>query len=310
MRKILWTALGLWLGGLLLAVGADTFGLADGSSVTGDVVKVDDTGILFRTPNDVYTNYAWTRFSQAGLKQLAQNPKAKPFAEPFIEIPPPARAQMEEVKVQDVSRLAQPPKASLFGALFSSSVGLAMLLLIYFANLYASFEIAIYRKHPFALMLGVAAVLPIVGPIVLLALPPQVEPVSEQEEEEEKPEAAPETFAMPGSAPRGEIRIAAASWRSPTTEKPAPQIFQRGQFMFNRRFFETKFPGFFSTVRPDADRDMVLLVKTLHAHFAVQRITRITASDVHFEVMQGAARQEVMVPFTEIQEIVLKHKDT
>jgi hypothetical protein len=297
--------MGLWLGGLPLVVGADTVQLADGSSVTGDVVKVDDTGILFRTPNDVYTNFVWTKFSQDGLKQLAQNPKIKPFAEPFIEISPSAQTGFHEV-----SRLAQPPQASLPGALFSSSVGLAVLLVVYFANLYAGIEIAIYRKRPFELVLGAAAVLPVLGPIVFLCLPTHVEPSSEPVEQAE---AAPETFAVPGKIPLsapGGIHIADASWRSKSTEKPEPQTFQRGQFMFNRRFFETKFPGFFSTVRPDADRNMVLQVKTPRAYFMVQRVTRITASDVHFEVIQGGVRQEVMVPFTDIQEVLYKHKDT
>jgi hypothetical protein len=39
-----------------------------------------------------------------------------------------------------------------------------------------------------------------------------------------------------------------------------------------------------------------------------ERITRISASEVHFEVLRGDARQEVMVPFAEIQEVQLKHK--
>ena len=46
------------------------------------------------------------------------------------------------MKVQEVSRLELPPKQSLFSALFSSSVGLVMLILIYAANIYAGYEIA------------------------------------------------------------------------------------------------------------------------------------------------------------------------
>ena len=80
--------------------------------------------------------------------------------------------------------------------------------------------------------------------------------------------------------------------------------------MFNRRFFETKFPAFFSLVRREGDKDMVLLVKTPRGQYEAQRITRIAANDMHIEVMHGAARQEVMVPFGEIQEIHFKHKDT
>ena len=80
--------------------------------------------------------------------------------------------------------------------------------------------------------------------------------------------------------------------------------------MFNRRFFETKFSGFFSTIRREADKDTVLLVKTPRARsLKPQRITRIAANEVHFEVCRGDARQEVMVPFGEIQEIQLKHKE-
>ena len=318
MRKILGIIFGFWLGGLLLAAGADTYQLSDGSSVSGNVVKYDDNGVLIRTPEDTYTNVTWTMFSQSAMKQLAQNPKIKPFVKPFI-IPPAQPRPKEEIKIQEVSRLEEPPKTPLFAALFSSSVGLVVMFLIYGANLYAAMEIAVFRSRHIGVVMGVAAVLPILGPIIFLSLPTQgaagTAPVAETE-------AAPTTMAVPSSAPvvapaptlvqpPGGIHIASSSWQqAPSTEKPAPQIFQRGQFTFNHRFFETKFPNFFSLVRREADKDMVLFVKTPRGQYEVQRITRIAANDIHFEVMHGAARQEVMVPFGEIQEIQLKHKDT
>jgi len=311
VRKIPGIIFGFWLGGLLLAAGADTYQLTDGSSVSGDPVKYDDTGVLIRTPQDVYTNLTWTMFSQDGLKQLAQNPKIKPFVTPFIIPPPPPRPK-EEIKVQEASRLELPPQAPLLGSLFSSSVGLVVLFLIYGANLFAAMEIAVFRSRPIGLVMGVAAVLPVLGPIIFLSLPTQAGPVPEPVTEAETP-----TMAVPNVAPKptlvqppGGIHIASSSWQpGTTTEKAATQVFQRGQFMFNRRFFETKFPNFFSLVRREADKDMVLLVKTPRGHYEVSRITRIAANDLHFEVMQGAARQEAMVPFGEIQEIQLKHKD-
>lgn len=311
MRKILGIVFGFWLGGLWLAAGADAFQLTDGASVSGDVVKYDDTGVLIRTPEDAYTNVTWTMFSQGALKQLAQNPKIKPFVNPFI-IPPPQPRSRAEIKIQEVSRLEEPPKAPLIAALFSSSVGLAVLFLIYGANLYAALEIAAFRARPIGMVMGVAAVLPIVGPIIFLSLPTQGEPVAEPAAETEA-----ETMAVPGVAPMptlvqppGGVHIATSSWHPATpAEKSATQVFHRGQFMFNRRFFETKFPNFFSLIRREADKDMVLLVKTPRGQFEVNRITRIAANDLHFEVMHGAARQEVMVPFGEIQEIQLKHKD-
>jgi hypothetical protein len=308
VRKILGIAFGFWLGGLLLAAGADTLPLTDGTSVAGDVVKYDDNGVLIRTPGDAYTNVTWTRFSQDALKQLGQNPKIRPFVKPFI-IPPAERRPKEEINIQEVSRLEEPPKASLFAALFSSSVGLAVMFLIYGANLYAAMEIAIFRARPIGVVMGVAAVLPVLGPVIFLFMPAQAGPGAEIEAE---------TMAGPGAAPAptlvqppGGIHIASSSWQqAPAAEKPAPQIYRRGQFMFNRRFFETKFPGFFSLVRREGDKDMVLLVKTPRGQYEVERITRMAANDLHFEVVHGAARQEVMVPFGEIQEIHLKHKDT
>ena len=313
MRKTLGIILGCWLGSLLLAAGADSYQLADGSSVSGDVVKYDDNGVLIRTPADTYTNVTWTMFSQGALSQLAQNPKIKPFVSPFVIPPAPPRARTE-IKVHEVSRLAEPPQGPLLTSLFSSSVGLVVLFLIYGANLFAAMEIAVFRARPVGMVMGVAAVLPILGPIIFLSLPSPAEPV---------PEAAPAAEATaagaPGAAPispsslvqpPGGIHIATSSWQPSTTaEKPAAQVFQRGQFMFNRRFFETKFPNFFGVIRRETDKDMVLLVKTPRGLFEVNRITRIAPNELHFEVLQGAARQEVMVPFGEIQEIQLKHKD-
>jgi hypothetical protein len=319
VRKILWTILGLWLGGSLVALHADTFALADGSSLTGDIVKSSDSSLTLRLPDDVYTNVLWTKFSQDALKQLAQIRDAngkfiiKQFVEPFIEIPASERPKKAEIQIKDekdMSRLKLPANQSLLGALFSSSVGVVLLLLIYAANIYAGYEVAFFRSRPKGLVMGVSAVLPILGPIIFLALPSVAEPAPTVEEVAVA-EAEPQRFAMPGAPPPDEIHIVAGSWTPPGTkpEAPEPQIFQRGQFTFNRRFFETKFPGFFGVVRRDADMDMVLIVKTMRGEFVVQRIARIGQDDVHFEIVKGEASYEEMVPFAEIQEIKLKHKD-
>jgi hypothetical protein len=311
VSKLLWTISGLWLCGLLAAVHAATFSLADGTSLTGDIVQFNDVGIIFRTADDKYTDrMPWTKFSQDGLTQLsAANPKIEPLVEPFIEIPASERPPKPEIKIQDVRRLELPPKQSLIGALFSSSVGLVALLLIYAANIYAGFEAAIFRVRPIGLGLGVAAVLPIFGPVIILSLPTVVQP--EAAPDESVIESEEQKFSVPGMAANEEINIVAASWQTPGVAPGAPpaQVFQRGQFTFNRRFFETKFPGFFGVVRRDIDKDMNLIVKTMRGEFLVQRIVRIAQDDVHFQIVKGEASYEEMVPFAEIQEIQLKHKD-
>jgi hypothetical protein len=314
VRKILWTILGLWLYGVFIAAGADTYELTDGKSLTGDVISYNDNGIVFRLEGDKYSERVpWTKFTQDALKQLsAVNPKIKVLAEPFIESPPTERAKKGEVKVHEVTRLDLPPRSSLFGALFSSSVGLIALMLIYAANIFAAYEIAVCRSRPMALVIGVSVVLPILGPILFLAMPAHVhvpEPVAQQSA------TASQTFAVPGAAQPAAagIHIVEASWQGKSAVAPAanlnePQIFQRGQFTFNRRFFETKFSGYFAIIRREAEKNMVLTVKTGRAQYVVERITRIATNEMHVEVAKGPVKQEVMVPFAEIVEVQLKPK--
>jgi len=312
VRRIFWIISGFWLCGLLVAVGADTFPLTDGTSVTGDVISYNDNGVVFRLSVDKYSpRVPWTKFSQDALKQLEKNPKIRPLAEPFIETAPVVEGTKKtEVKVHEVSRLELPLKKSLFGALFSSSVGLVVLMLIYAANIFAGYEIAVVSSRPIALVMGVAVVLPIVGPIIFLAMPVRVEP---SRTAAPQPEAAPHTFAVPGAAQpvAAGIHIVEASWQkeaSAAANPSEPQIFQRGQFTFNRRFFETKFSGFFAMIRRESEKNLMLTVKTGRALFVVERITRIATNEMHVEVAQGAAKQEVMVTFAEIVEVQLKPK--
>jgi hypothetical protein len=323
MRKLIWTISGLWLCGLLAAAGADSFPLADGTTVSGDIVSFNDNGIIFRTPDDKYSDrLPWVKISQDGLRQLAQTPKIKPFVEPFILPAPAERAAKPEVRVRSVTRLDRSSPASLLGGLFSSPVGLLALLLIYAGNLYAGYEIALFRARPIGVVMGVAAALPFVGPVIFLSLPGLRVTAAEAEAEAEAAaetlaegapaEPGPHRFAVPGMKQEEEVHIAAGSWEAGAPpvppEEQQTEIFQRGQFMFNRRFFETKFSGFFGIIRNEADKHKVLQVKTSHSLFVATRITRISANEVHFEVLRGDSRQEVPVPFAEIQEMQLKHK--
>ncbi|MGA9777567.1 MAG: hypothetical protein ACLPRE_15650 [Limisphaerales bacterium] len=308
MRKLFWIIFSLGLCGGFATIHADTFELTDGTSVSGDIVMFNDSGVTLRTLEDSYTNVVWPKFSQQALKQLAQNPKAKSLIEPFIETPPP-QPKNEAVEIHDVSRLELPPRGSLVATLLSSSVGFITLLLIYAANIYAAYEIAIVRARPIGLVMGLAAVLPILGPIIFLSLPMR----AEAPPDEAQSPAEAQTYAVPGAAaPVAPGMSTTGIHVAPAGAKagyPEAQVFQRGQFMFNRRFFETKFAGFFSVVRRPAEKDLVLMIKAGRTQMVAQRITRIAANEAYFEVVQGGGRQEIMVPFADIQEIQLKHKD-
>jgi len=244
---------------------------------------------------------------------LQKNPKLAPFVQPFIEIPIESRVKKTdpgEIKLPE--RLKRPPKGSLIGAIFTSSVGLVSLLLIYLANVYAAYEISIVRAYPPGLVCGISAVAPFIGPIIFLCMPTKIASAETWKPGQPRPAAAAAVEAAPEPMADAEGGMA-----YPPPEEAAPaapvlpptQTFQRGKFTFNRRFFETKFPGFFGLVRRDPEKDMVLVFKSARGEYVANRITRIAANDLHIEVRKGAASQEVVINYTEIQEVQLKHKD-
>jgi hypothetical protein len=85
-----------------------------------------------------------------------------------------------------------------------------------------------------------------------------------------------------------------------------PRTFRKGEFTFNRRFFETQFPSFFRVVTTEADRDLVLDVAAGKGSVVASRISRISANEAHFKTATG---QEIGVPFSEISQVTLRHKD-
>jgi hypothetical protein len=289
----------LWLGFAATVFAAETLTLADGSSVSGDIVKFDDHDAMIHTTADTYTNIAWPQFSQDSLKQLAANAKYKPYADPFIN-PTADESSKPQIKVNPVTRMTLPEHPSIFGGLLHSSVGLFMLLVIYAANLYAAFEIAVVRGKPMGAVMGLSAVLPIAGPIIFLA-----QPMKAPDTEEVAGEPAPDGSAppAPGAAPE-EIQIMSASWQGQSEEKkPQSQVFSRGKFTLNKRFIETKFAGFIGEPKGDA-KNFSMEIKTLKETIAVECIKQVGATEVILETPNG----QVTVPFADIQEVKLNPK--
>jgi len=294
----------------------DNFQLNNGETLVGEVLPgtANDAGVQLKVGEGEYKRVPWTSFSQEDLKKFAQNKKMEPFVGAFIEISQEEKAKKTEVAIKQPQRLERAAKHSLLGALFGSALGILVILLLYAANLFAAYEIAIFRAQPVPLVCGIAAVVPVVGPIIFLSMPTRMQPAEPTWETAPEPTAeaaADGVNPMQGEAGQssGGLKIAHQEPEKTAPAIPAATTFQRGQFTFNRRFFETKFPGFFGVVRRDADRDMVLAIKASRGQFTGHRISRIAANDLHLEVQKGQASEEVMIPFVEIQEIQLKHKD-
>jgi hypothetical protein len=312
VRKIFLLA-SLWLGLAGWTRGAETLtlNLTDGTSWTGEILKFDDNGMMLKATGDVYTNLPWARFSQATLKQLVQNPQLtqdpkrniRQFVEVFIEPDESQLPPKPAIKVHPVTRLERPAHSSVLGGMVHSPAGLFILLVLYLANLFAAWEVAIFRARPVAQVVGLSALLPIIGPVVFLVRPTQIEPAAEMDDGTTAAEG--KDGKMPGKKMAAEIQIAEVSPQEMEKDtKPKPQVFARGKFTFNKRFIETKFAGFVGELKGDG-KLFVMSIRTTKETFTVNYITQIRASDFILETVEKGV---VTVPLADLKEITLTPK--
>lgn len=313
MRKIHFLCFGIlvcsWLAGGALA---GTYAVAGGQTVSGEPASLNDVGVVFKQDDGSFSErVSWGKLSQDDLKKLAAtSAKAKALIEPYLEPTVEEKHAAEKAPIvikTDYEKIDRPATGSLLKGLFSSGVGLFGLMLLYAANIYAGYEVSVFRARSPGLVCGVSAALPVLGPVIFLSMPTQIESKADLVQE---PAREKESYQVEGVLPEAEAAaLDLQAQEAAANALPATQHFPRGQFTFNRRFIETKFGGFFSVVRRDADKDMLLIFRAARGEHVAQRISRISADELYIQAVTGQASQEVMIPFLEIQEIILKHKD-
>lgn len=285
---------------------AATFALLDGTTLDGDAVSFSAQGLVVKnSAGDFLPRMGWTNFSQEALKELVKNPKAKTFVEPFIEEDVSIeKAPSIVIKLKQHPRMSRPdPKAGM-GALFSSGLSLALILLVYAGNIYAGYEIGIFRNYPPGMVCGIAAVAPIIGPAIFLCIPTRVQKSLDELGAESMEAAGGEVtqlaYVHPGSkdaTPEAKAAQAAADAAAQVT------VYQRGKTSFNRRFFETKFSGFLKLVPGDAEKDKEIYIKSARGEYVGRRFSSIQANEVILQVQKGEATADVIIPFPEIFEV-------
>ena len=319
MRKFLFTIVLSLLVGLFGNIAdAASYKLTDGRTIDGDIVEngSNDAIALIKTGNDTYEKIGWGLFSQDDLKvfkeKYAANKKILEAVEPFIEVSQEERAKVTEVTIKPVPHLTQPAKSSVVGSLVQSGLGIFLLVLIYAANVYAGYEISIFRAQSLPLVVGLAAI-PVIGfvsNIIFLSMPTHLHKKSEEDIAFEAQSAETTTFAVPGQeATNAEAaaKAEAASHGGPAAAKD--EVYSRGQTTFNKRFFETKFASFFGISRREEDKLKQLVFKTMKGDFIAQRISRISATEVYIQAeREGGGTVETAVQFAEIKEVALRHR--
>ena len=305
---------------LLIAAGwawsgaAATFSLNDGQTISGDVSSGTAQGLILRKGEGDFTpRIPWTNFTQSALKQLSSNPKIKLFVESYLELdePEPASTKQKAITADPKipERMQRPdPKAGM-GGLFKNALTLTLIFLIYAANVYAGFEVAMFRNYSPLVGCGVAAVAPILGLIVFLCLPTRLQKSHDELAAESMAHHAPEPVAHAHGHAHGAHEAPAEAAAPAAPAAPQAVVYLRGQTTFNRRFFETKFAGFLRMVPGEAERDKVIEVKSSRGDYVGSRLARVQPAEIYLQVTKGGASSEVMIPFTEILEVKVRQRE-
>ncbi len=292
--------------GLLFGrLAAAEFKLIDGNVFRGELVAADENGFVIRLDNGSFAPRTdWGKMTDETLMALADNPRARKFVEPFIPQPDPELVlpRPRPVQITEPNRVQRPETGKGLGAALLTPGGLVFLGALFAANLFVGYQVARFRWRPVGLVCAVSAVLPVVGPLIFLALPKNV-PEEPVDETAEAVAAAQLTVADSGPSMVSQMQ----ERNRPTGGgDELPKTFKRGEFTFNRRFFETQFPAFFRVVAGEADKDLVLDFQCARGQVVASRISRISQAELHVRTVSGA---ELPVEFAGITEITLRRKD-
>jgi hypothetical protein len=323
MRRIVITLI-CWTAMTAAVATAGTFPLVDGSKMVGTPESINDNGVVFQLENGDYSpRIGWDKLTTEALKELMAEAKKdnerallEPF-QPLVENLAQEAAKRKEIVIKPIQPPDRPKHGEGIVAFFGSPVGWLMLLVLYGANIFAAYEVSVYRRQPAGRVCGLAAIpfFGVLSPIIYGAMPTRVPPpeILETAPLEEVTAAGPEGAASAGApAPEAGARAyeAAPTAVAPAAALPEPVFFRRGEFSFNRRFFETKFAGFFRVIPSEAEKDLVLVIQAARGNFVGRRISRITPNELYLETVKNNVSAEEAIPLVEIAEVQIRHKDT
>ncbi len=290
---------------------APDFKMADGAVITGDLVAPNEDGSVIRRASGGLTGrIGWDKFSQETLQELSRNPSLKELVEAYIDAPesPTSGSRPEIVVKEPPGLLPRPEKRPGFFAAFTTPAGWFIVLILLAANLYAAYEVSIYRNYPAAAVMGTSLILPVLGPILFLCMPNRVHEHVELEPQFEAPQEVQNTGAQElAAAGLGGSGLSLTAGHKPAAAGAAPQAtsYRHGEVEFNRAFFERSFPQFFRLTRSAGDKEAVLAIRSTKGEVVATRISRISGSEIGLITQKG---HEVQLRFGEIVEVHVRPK--
>ena len=295
------------------ALGAE-YRLTNGDIYTGQAASFNDDGLIVRLDIGGFSpRVPWGKLTQETLKQLEEIPEAAEYVEAYIEVPVEVKEaekrKRQEIRITEPTKVPHTPGKVGFFVAMANPLGYALLAAIYLANLYAAAQVARFRGRPMALVVGVSAIAPIIAPIIFALIPgtPAYAPEAAAEPQTTGDTVNPMQQALPSGMAGGALGLAGGG-AAPGKAAANPvysQVYSRSNTTFDRRFFETKFTGFFRVAPAEPEKDLVIVVKTPKQEIVAVRVSRISASDIHFQLQRGA---EAIVGFGEITEVSVRPK--
>ncbi len=296
-------------GVVAIAIHGEEIRLTNGDILKGLPASYGEEGLIVKLDIGVFSpRVHWIKVSQESLKELAKNPKIAPFADPFIEIPMDYSAMKKkpkEIQIKPVPKVERIVEKRSFLASMTTTAGLAMLGFLFIGNLFAAYEIAVYRGRSVALVCGVSVLLPVVGPILFLATP-AAHTVTASSVDEGLAGAHEPVNPMAATGAKSSGLSVAALDKAGGGGDTSTKVYKKGDTTFNRRWFEVTLSGYFRVVPSEAEKNMVLVIRAGRNEYVAKRITRISMTDIHFQLINAG---EVPVPFDEIYEVQVRHKD-
>lgn len=311
MLKTWRNLLGLALFTLLaiVSLNAEVFRLSNGNELIGTLSDANQDGVVINLEVGGFSPRThWIEFDQPTLLMLAANPGLDPYVFPYIEIPEEEIATPADIPVNDPPTRYEPPDPSKgFLSAMMSPVGLVILLVLFAGNLYAGFEVAKYRGKPVAMVCGASAVLPVIAPILFLFIPDEMEgEIDEQGGGYVAAEGQSSEAAVP-SGKKGSLSLGSRPEEEGASSGSLEgRIWKRGDVPFNRRFFESTFTPFFRVVPAPEVKDLILAIRCGRNELVGKRISRISGSDLHLVLLNGA---EKTVTFSAVDEVQVRHKN-
>lgn len=185
--------------------------------------------------------------------------------------------------------MADPGRALLLGSL-------------YVGNLVAGYSIARFRRKPPALVCGVSAILPIVGPAIFMLQPEHVPAAPVVEEAAGSAELQDQSIST-GASTVTKTMTRAATVKDSAAAGYEPAIYTKGEITFNRRFFETKFPTFFRPVLGQKEKSVMFVIKEGSKIHEGIRFSRVTTGEIYLVPLSGG---EVSISIAAIDSVEVK----